>query len=48
MTYKMTTMEKKLHNFLQSGLIEKYVTGSTTAKTGGGTPRRARARARPS
>jgi len=27
----MTTMEKKLHNFLQSGLIEKYVMGSTTA-----------------
>lgn len=25
-------MEKKLHTFLQSGLIEKYVTGSTTAK----------------
>lgn len=24
-------MEKKLHNFLQSGLIEKYVLGSTTA-----------------
>jgi hypothetical protein len=26
------TMEKKLHNFLKSGLIEKYVLGSTTAK----------------
>ena len=25
-------MEKKLHDFLQSGLIEKYVLGSTTAK----------------
>ncbi|MGM5469653.1 RNA polymerase subunit sigma-70 [Flavobacteriaceae bacterium LMO-SS05] len=25
-------MEKKLHSFIQSGLIEKYVVGSTTAK----------------
>jgi len=25
-------MEKKLHNFLQSGLLEKYVLGSTTSK----------------